>query len=239
MNMSSLISDLKMDTGLAFISLPLENFDERIKDLIQKKTLRTFNQFFPQRVSEDVDLSNFLCIEDNYAHSVYEIPLIRGRKVIGVEDVKLNTKSSNGGLWDPVADFHIGTYADMMLAQASADLTSLITPPFTFHFEHPNVLHLYNIGTIGYQLTMEVLLAHPGNLSTIPYTSEESFYDLALLDFKAFCYNSLKHFNEIQTANGTINLRIDDWSNAESERKELIRDWESKFHLDRKPVYYI
>ena len=239
MNMSDLITDLKMDTGLAFISLPLENFDERIKELIQKRTLKTFNQYFPQRVSERVDLSQLYCIDDNYAHSMYELPQIRGRDVIGVEDVRLDTKSSNGGLWDPVADFHIGTYADMMMAQASADLVSLITPPFTFHFEHPNVLHLYNIGTVGHRLILEVLLAHPGNLSTIADTMQESFYELALLDFKRFCYNALKYFNEINTANGTINLRIDEWSNAESDRKDLLRDWDTKFHLDRKQVYYI
>lgn len=239
MNLSSIISNLKMDTGLAFISLPIDDLDKRISDVIRDRTLNTFNQYFPERVTESMDLSNFLCISQDFSHSVFEIPEIRGRIVIGVEDIRVDSRSTNGGFFDPVSDFSIGTYSDMMMAQVSADLVSLAAPPVTFHFEHPNVLHVYNMGTIGYKILFDVLLGHSSNLSSIPFSVEESFYELALLDFKRFCYNSLKHFNEINTVNGTINLRIDDWANAESERKDLLRDWDTKFHLDRKQVYYI
>ena len=240
MNMSTLISRLKRDTGLSFISLPFDDFDDRIIEVIQDTTLRVFSQYFPQRATRDVNLSEWYQVSGDYGHCIYEVPLIEKREVIGIDDVRLNTRTSNEGYFDPQADFCIGTYTDMMLAQVNADLAAIVTPPFTFQFEEPTkLLHLYNLGSMGYLVTMDFLLKHANNLSTIPFTTEESFYELALLDFQAFLYESLKHFDEIETANGTIRLKTDEWQNAKSDRKELLRDWDTKFHFDRKPIYYI
>lgn len=242
MNLSSLISRLKRDTGLAFISLPFDNFDDRIKEVIEDTTLRVFSQYFPQRITKNIDLSQWHRVDDShsYSHVMYEVPLIDKREVVGIDDVKLNVVGDSDSFYDPQCDFSIGTYTEMMLAQATADLSSLISPAFTFQFDEPTkILHLYNLGTMGYMVTIDFLLKHPSNLSTIPFTTEESFYELALLDFQAFLYESLKHFDKIETANGTIELKIDDWANAKSDRRELLRDWDTKFHLHRKPIYYI
>ena len=48
----------------------------------------------------------------------------------------------------------------------------------------------------------------------------------------------MKHYTELQSAYGTINLRIDDWSNAESERTELLNTWEDTYHLDGPQMIY-
>lgn len=240
MNISSLISRLKRDCGLSFISLPFEDFDDRIIEVIEDTTLKVFSQYFPQKITRDINLSDWYQVSSDYGHSIYEVPFIEKREVIGIDDVRLNTRTTNEGYFDPQCDFTIGTYTDMMLSQVSANLASLAMPPFTFQFEEPTkLLHLYNLGSVGYLVTMDILLKHANNLATIPFTVEESFYELALLDFQVFLYESLKHFDEIETANGTIKLRVDDWSNAKSDRKELLRDWDTKFHMDRKPIYYI
>lgn len=240
MNMSTLISRLKRDTGLAFISLPFDNFDDRIKELINDTTLHVFSQYFPQKVTKDIDLRDWYQEKSGYSHSVYEVPLIEKREVIGIDDVRFNLKDTNQAFFDPQCDFTIGTYQELMLGQVAADLGSLVMPAFTFKFEEPTkLLHLYNLGTVGYTLTIEFLLKHSKNLATIPFSMEESFYELALLDFKQFLYESLKHFDQIETANGTITLKVDEWSNSASERKDLLREWNDKFHFDRKSVYYI
>ena len=77
---------------------------------------------------------------------------------------------------------------------------------------------------IGYQ--------HADNLSTIPVDAEQSFYDLALLDMKIFLYNNLKYYDEINTAYGNIKLRIEDWSNAESQREDLLQKWSEVYHIN-------
>ena len=70
------------------------------------------------------------------------------------------------------------------------------------------------------------------NLSTISETASESFFKLALLDTQENLYSMMKHYNEIQSAYGTVSMKIDDWSNAESERADLLREWEETYHMD-------
>ena len=55
---------------------------------------------------------------------------------------------------------------------------------------------------------------------------------LATLDVKKFMYDNLKLYGNLQTAYGNIDIKIDDWSNAEQEREQLIQEWENTWHLD-------
>ena len=55
---------------------------------------------------------------------------------------------------------------------------------------------------------------------------------------KIFIYNQLKYYKSIQTALGTVDLMIDDWQSAESDRKELLSRWDDTYHLDM-PFLYI
>ena len=80
---------------------------------------------------------------------------------------------------------------------------------------------------------------HFENLSSIKSTLFEAFYDLALLDIKRFLYNILKHYENIETAYGSINLRIDEWSNAEADRKDLLTRWGELYHLEEKQYVII
>jgi hypothetical protein len=89
------------------------------------------------------------------------------------------------------------------------------------------------------EIDIEFAVEHTENLSSIPPTAFESFHELAELDIKIFLYNTLKHYNEIQTAYGTISLKIDDWANAEQDRKDLIEKWRDLYHLDGEVFYII
>ena len=52
------------------------------------------------------------------------------------------------------------------------------------------------------------------------------------------CYDYMKHYNELSTAHGSINLKIDDWANASQDRDALLDKWDDTFHLDRKTQYF-
>ena len=43
MNMSDIITDIKMDLGIYMIALPFENIDSVIQDVIQRKTIKRKN----------------------------------------------------------------------------------------------------------------------------------------------------------------------------------------------------
>ena len=89
------------------------------------------------------------------------------------------------------------------------------------------------------KVDIEIAVEHADNLSTIPNTAWESFYELALLDIKRFLYNAMKHYTELQTAYGTVQLKIDDWQSAESDRKELIERLRDIYHLEAQPLFII
>ena len=62
--------------------------------------------------------------------------------------------------------------------------------------------------------------------------------ELALLDVKENLYPIFKNYTNLSTAIGNIDLKIESWESAESERKELINTWNSTYHLDMIPMYY-
>ena len=46
-------------------------------------------------------------------------------------------------------------------------------------------------------------------------------------------YNNLKYWNDLKSAAAEFNLRIDDWSSADDDRREWIQKQEETFHLER------
>ena len=55
-----------------------------------------------------------------------------------------------------------------------------------------------------------------------------------------YLWNHLRYFTTIQTAYGQMELKVDSWENAESERADLLREWDENYHLDSVPaIWYI
>lgn len=231
-NASDLLTRIKMDLGIYALKLPFENPDKALMDVIRLKTLKVFSIYQPFVTEISVDLERELeAIKTDYTESCYILPDL-GQEYVSVRAVKPKSKLLGGGYVTPVFDGSINTYNALMMTQANADLASIAAPPITFKFEAPNKLYLYNFATMYGKMDLVVGLTHAENLSTIPFTASESFYDLAFLDIKQFLYNALKHYRELQSAYGTVSLQIDDWSNAESERRDLIEKWRDTYHLD-------
>jgi len=209
-------------------------------EVIRLKTLKTFSIFSPEIKVETVDLSKIKQLKNEYTHSIYVLKSpYPDREIVYVRNVVPRNKLTGNGYCAPIFDGTIGTYLDMAMMQANADLVSVAAPPITFKFEEPNLLHLYNFATAFGIVDIEIGYEHAQNLSTIPLTSWESFLDLARIDVKNFLYNTLKHYNEIQSAYGTISLKIDEWSNAESERHELVERWRDIYHLETQDAFMI
>ena len=240
MNQSESLTSLKMDLGVYGIKLPFDNPDKAIMDVIKLRTLKTFSIFYPQIKTFSFDLSRDLeVIKEEYTESIYILPNIYDREIMYVRNILPKSKLLGNGYIAPVFDGSIETYNMMGLTQANANLASLAAPPITFKFDPPNKLHLYNMATAYGMVDVELALAHADNLSTLPSTCWESFYELALLDVKRFLYGAMKHYTEIQTAYGNINLRIDDWASAENDRRELIEKMKDTYHLETEQYFII
>ena len=241
MNSSQLLTSIKMDLGIYGLRLPFDDPDKAMMDVIKLKTIKTFSTFLPQVKTVSVDLAKELeCIKEEYTESIYIIPdLFAGREIMYIRNITMKSKLLGNGFISPVFDGSIDTYNMLMMTQANANLASIAAPAITFKFEAPNKLYLYNVATAYGVIDIDFAVEHAENLSTIPITAWETFYELALLDIKRFLYNAMKHYSELQTAYGTVNLRIDDWSNAESERKDMIEKMRDTYHLEVEQFFII
>ena len=186
------------------------------------------------------DLKTLVCLESLYTKSKYELPDIFGdRRILYIQNVSPRSKLLGNGYLSPSYDDNVDSYEGLMMTQANANLVSMAAPAITFKFESPNIMYLYNFATSYGEVTISFAVEHAPNLSSISATTWQTFYELATFDIQAFLYNTLKHYSEIQTAYGTINLKIDDWSSAASERKDMLEKMKDLFHLDNLAFYVI
>lgn len=73
------------------------------------------------------------------------------------------------------------------------------------------------------EFDLELTTSHADNLSTIPENIMHYFETLAKLDIKRVLWNQeLKHINGIETTFSKVDLKIDDWNDAEAKREELL-----------------
>lgn len=238
MNRSDLLTSLKMDLGIYGLKLPFENPDEAINQVISLRTLPVFSTYHPYRQEREYELESFNAIKTDYNHSIYIIPEIFDREIISVLSVRnIAYFGAYGAPYPANKTAGYGAIESMMNMQLSADLNSLVSPAISHKFESPNKLHLYNFPHKYGPVTITFATVHTENLQSISLSAWESFYKLALLDVKRMLYNSMKHYTEIQSAFGNVNLKIDDWSNAESDRADLLNNWDDSFHLDLESVY--
>lgn len=240
MNLSELLTAIKMDLGIYGLALPFKDPDKTLYDVIKLRTIKTFSPFMPNVIKLPINLSDLNCLQSMYTESIYEIPdVFGGRTLLYIRKVNAKNKLLGAGYLSPILDTDINLYNQLAMVQASANLVSTVTPPLTFKFTPPNLLHLFNFATAYGEVDIEFALEHAANLSTVTPTMWESFYELALIDIKRFLYGTLKHYTDIQTAYGTINLRIDEWQNAEQDRKELVERWRDTYHLETEQFFII
>lgn len=232
---SRVITSIKMDLGVYGLALPFDNPDEALLNVIKIKTLPTFSQFSPYYMTFVINTSELQYKNDGtYQSKIFTIPNMFGdRDILFVRSIDLDISELADGYVDPIYIGNEINYEDLMTAQATANLMSLAIPSVTFKFHPPNKIELFNSGlSFDNKYKITVALEHSENLTTIPKTSWTSFMKLATLDVKKFLYDNLKLYGNLQTAYGNIDIKIDDWSNAEQERNDLIREWEDTWHLD-------
>lgn len=240
MNISRMVKRIKMELGIYTIALPIDDIDGFIVDIIKTITLPVFSMYYPHTKKMYVDLHNWECKEHMATYDCFMLPEFTNRKLLYIKDINYDDRSLSGmGYWGGgIPYLHGSLINQMMISNAGGQLVASMIPKLTFKFEHPRTLYIYNL-MASYNVVIDMAFEHDQSLQSIPPTAEESFYQLAVLDVKMNLYSTIKHYNEIQTAYGTINLNIDDWQNAASERKEKIEQMDNEFHLDLAQLIYV
>ena len=244
MNISEVINDIKLSSGLNTIALPFNKPTEVVIKEILQTSIRTFSEFKPfikegyehrknLRSPSEIDKAMGIYIlhetlttthvQDAYAYAS------SGQIKNGETTVNTFTVGS------PFVGF--GAYYPQDILNATmtgaainkyAGVTSKVPTSKWLGF---NKIQLFDFPENSY-VRFVVKCDHDPNGETISESCVESFIQLATLDVHRTLYNTIKNMNNVGSAFKDIQVKIDEWSNAESERTALIDRWTGTFHLD-------
>ena len=245
-NISKLITSIKMELGLVAMATPFDNLDELIREIIVVRTLPVFDELYPYIVPLQIDTNELDLVERRSESSIYRLPDVFGDAQImmithmePIYDEDRYSHDYNTSLFSYGVTPCIYGYQELMLAQAQANMLSSASKGATFKFLPPNMIEIFSGYAMGNTYRLSIALSHAENLSTLPATCYGSFLKLAALDVKGYLYNTLIHYENLSTAYGQLSLNIDRWSNAEDDRRALLEKWEATYHLDLSNIYFI
>lgn len=241
MNLSNIITRIKLKLGLINIATPFENLDETILSIITDITIPTFSIYCPYQDTLNIDIHEMEEVEKTSEYKKVLLPDFKTRKLLYVLDVGYRTDNMSGaGIYNGLG---LMTYNNgygiqqLITANMGARIMNSAVPKITFKYDAPRTLTLYN-AMMSSSLKILLGFEHDKSLASIPESCREEFIKLALLDVKENLYPTLKQYSEINTALGTINLKLDEWADADNMRKDLIDKWDDTYHLDFPTMYY-
>ena len=244
MNISEVIHDIKLTLGLNTIALPYKDSTENVVSEILKTSIRTFSRFKPL-IKEGYEERKYLRSpsEDAKRNCIYYLPESLTSTPVQYADAYVASVTNQDGeittnsftVGSPFVGF--GSYYPQDILNATATGAAInkyagITASVpTSKWLGYNKIQLFNFPENIY-VKFVVKCDHDLSGETIPESCVESFMELAILDVQRTLYNQLKNMTNVGSAFKEIQLKIDDWSNAESARKELVEKWTNTFHYD-------
>lgn len=240
-NLSEFMTLVKEDIGIKDVPLPVD--DKALVERFANSALKEFSVRSPYITEVPLtsqDAVNYATRNFNGAVE-YLIPekYYQGSTILAVLGLNPGGFGSEANMYMPnivlgSADMLIESIADIKLA---ASLGSMMSHAPTFEFRKPNKLRIYN-GWNSASYRVELALRHDLSLSTIPDTSFTHLRQLAVLDLKAYLYKKMQRTTNVDTGVGQITLNIDDWQSADSEMKDLLREWDENGNLDIDRINY-
>ena len=234
MNINTAVKRIKRSLGLYAIALPID-VDNEIIDIIQDTTLPVFSTYCPDLQKMPIQVSTNFPRHDN-GPILYVLPDFPGKEILYVTRLDYNDQFYRGG-YGYSAPYRGGYNPDsflgsMLTANMEKQIIDSSTPSLTFHFEHPRKLWIFDM-LVTSSLIVTLGFQHDESLQSITPTSQENFFNLALLDVMAGLYPTIKHYDGIDSpTGGRIELKLDDWAQAADKRETLLEKWNEDYLLD-------
>lgn len=233
--------------GLDYLGLDYR-FAELVQ-LIERKTLLAFSNCIGVKYLTYLDLSDRSKVVRKEYHSrgvEFQIddPILDkfNLPILGIETVRYNNVSGV----DPYDPDSTEYYNALITSRQNMTLEGMLmgseytynrtqtdnATPFKPYkeFRGGRILYLRNWGYHGL-VEITVKTTWP-NLVSIPEEYHEEFIQLAIYDIQIKLWNEMKYIEDVPTANGNLQLRVD-WSGAENERRDFLRDLKQKSLPDR------
>lgn len=234
MNINKVIKRIKDDLGLSKF-LKLSYSDKDIYDVIINHALEEWSHYFRLPIMFN---EVYLTPEDKIEPNLYNIPqdVMRPIKRSKLEIITAKCRITSNLYGNTTLGSNMSVYSDFM------DTESVYTGMYNTRqlggidiflgqlhacfYEKPNRLRFNYPGTNPYQEMFEirVFLSQPANLIGISETREHDFYELCKLNVMNIIYNNdAKYIESLSSGRGNINIRIDDWANADTKKEELLQ----------------
>lgn len=230
----------KLKRRLGTKSMEISFNDSELLDILYDESLPTFSIYFPAVIPMKIKLSD--CVKARYdtngvGQRAYHLPIPDIMNVIDIQSVE-NYNYNVGSYYAPPMTFEDGF--DIFNAEIQQGMMeSMMSTPITYEYIQPDILVIDAPGYIPTDtVRIEFLAEHNRDLSTIQFSYLDWLVDLFTLDCKIFLYEDMKHHDKIDTTFQQIDLKIDDWQNAKSERDDLINKFEARFLSHRKKTIY-
>lgn len=244
MNTARLFRRLKRDIGPYGISVPVENLDKFILDILEDTTIPVFSIYNYREEFITCSTSEF---EHGYNDTgenceLFILPqrIFEGREILYVRSVEYASDVSeyysrySGSMsrLQSIAGTGMSAIEAMMLANAEKPIVDGAINPITFKYIYPRKLYIWD-ALLSSRLKLTLACEHDTSMQTITPSSAESFYKLALLDVEAGLYNIVKPHENIKGAYDEEDLKIDAWREAAAKREELLKEWDELYGLDQ------
>ena len=243
------------EQNLGLDSLGLEDRCSELVKIVDSTTLLAFGNLIPIKYLHYLDLTDTSKIVKKEQHTLgveYYIddPVLDKfhLPILGIEKIEYN----NVGDVDPYDPDSTAYYNSVITSRQNLTLESVLfgseysynrvltdaAMPFKRHHElrGQRVLYLKNYAIQG---TVEVTLkTRWPNVVSIPEEYHEDFLHLATLDCKIKLWNDLVYLTSVVSPEGNLELNFD-WSNAEQERSDFLRELRTRSFPDRTgPMYF-
>ena len=217
---TAVINYIEKRLGFQFTDIELTH--EEILDNIRRDTLVVFSKYFPYQ--ERLTINAKTDLVPGYVNRYFlkcESEILNVNRIIG-----LGTIGS-----DAIAAFvHPAAMSQMMgdpiSMQMAADMLSLTKNPITFIYYHPNQVEIAPNYMMSNNYIVMCNTVHHDHFGTIPTLLENEFLQLAYDDTAINLYNIRKRFNNLQTTFGSMDLNLDDLSEAKDHRNDLIEKFQ-------------
>lgn len=238
MNMSKVITHIKMMLNLNQITLPIKDevtgqpvpTENIIYEVLKNITIPTFSQYAPWKRSGIYDLKDMECLDRQ--RMLWRLPKeLTITPVLYIDSIKVPHNNYRATLGELTPTYSVNLSAQSVVtAQAYNMVAGEMRAYPTWEQGDGDQVYLYGFPRI--PLRFSVACEHLPNGESIGNGYYASFLELAILDMKEFVYNALIRYDGMPSAHGQVNLGIQEWASASEARNSLLEKWADTFHLD-------
>ena len=234
----------KVKRSLGAKSIKLSYSDDELMDIFYEDTLPTFSIFFPAKLPYKVDLTECeQCPEftNSELQRAYHLPILdsstQSINVIDIESIEFYN-NIYGNYWSPPLGV-LDSY-DIFTSQImQGTMESMMSVPITYRIIEPDILLIDEPAYMASKIVvLDLLVSHARDLSTVKYTYLDKLMTLFKYDCQIALYEDMQHNDGIDTTFNQVDLKIEKWSDAQSNRESLLEKWSEQFLSHRSRTIY-